>query len=87
MGSITISVTTGSTTREKTFTISDANIGRLAAWAKVSLSRPGDDPATPITNAQALERWAEWVMELSRGQVVSDERQRTAVPDFGVTPA
>ncbi len=84
MGTVTITVdagTAGSATR--TFTTTNANLGRLAAWMK---QRATDlDPAASLTTPQALEKWTEWVMETAQETVRANERQRSTVTDFEVT--
>ncbi len=83
MGTITITVdagTTGAATR--TFTVTNANLARLAAWMKQSAKDL--DPAAALTTAQGLERWIEWVMATTQETVRAVEKQGSAVADFGV---
>ncbi len=82
MGTITITIDGGiAGAATKTFTITNANIGRLVKWSKMNFPDDGVEPAA----AAALERWADWVMNTSRQQVLDLERRTTAVADFGVS--
>lgn len=81
MGTITILAQTAAGTVSKAFPISDANIARLADFAKGTIGPAG---AVPLTNAQALERWMKWALEMSKAHVVEHERRATALPDFGI---
>lgn len=80
MPTITITVDAGTTTATKTFTLTAAAVGRLAGWGK----SVGGDPA--MTNPQALERWAQWAMDMTKAHLVENERRKQAIPDFDVTP-
>lgn len=79
MGSITIQVTGDASvgTLSKTFTVSNANIGRLVAWAQAQF-----DTGTPLTPPQALARWAERMIGHTQQDLMRRERETSAVPPF-----
>lgn len=82
MGTITISAQTSAGTVSRAFPVTDANILRLADWVKETVAaQPG---AAPLTNAQALDRWARWIMETTRDRVLIHERNKAALADFGI---
>lgn len=76
MGSISFQVVGDASvgTRAKTFTVDDANINRLVAYLKA------DDPT--LTTPQALLRWSELLMRLTRERVLAHERTVAAVAPF-----
>lgn len=81
MGSITIKIATASpvTTQERTFTVSDGDIGRIIAWAKATFR--GIEGAEP-TPEEAVQRWTEWMMNMAGDHLRAHERQNAAVPPF-----
>lgn len=86
MGTVTITVDAGAAgTATRTFTVTNANLGRLAEFGKRRLRGMGPplDPAP--TNAEGLEAWAKWAMQMTRDHVVGEERQQATVADFGVS--
>ena len=74
MGSITFQVVGDASvgTRTKTFAVSDENINRLVAYAKGE----GADLTTP----QALLKWAELMMALTKDRIIAHERAAQAIP-------
>ena len=80
MGTITMSAQTSAGTVTRAFPVTDANIQRIADWAKATAIPPG----TTLTNAQALDRWMKWAMEMTRAHVVQHEQAIAAVPAFGI---
>ena len=79
MGSISFQVVGDASvgTRNKTYAVSDENINRLVAYLKA------DDPA--LTTPQALLRWTDLVMQLTRERVQEHERRTTAIAPFEAT--
>ena len=84
MGSISFQVVGDASvgTRTKTYSVSDANINRMVAWAQSELRQPGD-PA--LTVAQALLAWAETMMNTTRREVVSYEQRTNNIAPFEAT--
>ena len=78
MGSITFQVT-GATgvSHSKTFTVTNPNINRMIAQIK--------DGEPGLTTVQAIERWAELMMNITKDRVVGHERAAAAVPPFDAT--
>jgi hypothetical protein len=79
MGSLTFQAVGDATigTKTKTYTISDANMDRFAEWAIATFSpRPtnGEPNPTPLTVAQALAAWADWIVERTRQEIIQRER-------------
>lgn len=74
MGSITFQVTGDASvgTKTKTFAVADADINRLAAWAIAAYTDAGQPPPT---QAQALLRWAQYLMEITKQLVINRENQ------------
>lgn len=84
MGTITITVEAGAAgTTAKAFTVTNANIARLADFGKALYLVPGEPPAT--TNAEGLERWMRWAMEMSKVHLLANERSKAAIADFEAT--
>jgi hypothetical protein len=83
MGAITFQVIGDASvgTRTKTFAVSDADVNRLVAWAKAQLAQPGETLTTP----QALLRWAEVSMAITKDRVVGYEKAVAAHPPFEAT--
>lgn len=79
MGSITFQVIGDASvgTRAKTYTVPDENINRLIGYMKA------DDPS--LTTPQALLKWADLMMTLTKERVLSHERSATAIPPFEAT--
>lgn len=74
MGSITIQVVGDASvgSRSKTFTVPDAHINRLVAFAKGEFTPTGEPP---LTTPQALLEWAERVMKATKKQVLAYEEK------------
>jgi hypothetical protein len=68
VGSITFQVVGDASvgTKTKTFTVSDADVNRLVAWAQVKFATP--------SVAGALLAWANDLMDTSRQAVITYER-------------
>ena len=81
MGTITMSAQTAAGTVTKAFPVTDANILRIAEFAKATIGPSGP---TPITNAEAIERWMKWALEMTRAHVVEHEKRAAVVPDLGI---
>jgi hypothetical protein len=88
MGSITFTVVGngGVGTRSKTFDVPDAHVTRIVNWAKAAYATPptAEVPNPPaLTNAQAFNAWATGVMDGTKANVVSHEREagRAAVAE------
>ena len=79
MGSITFRVVGDASVgdRAKTFTVSDENINRLVAYAKA------ENPA--LTTPQALAKWADYMMAITKERVLGHERTVAAVAPFDAT--
>lgn len=79
MGSISFQVIGDASvgTRSKSYAVSDANINRLVACLKA------DDPS--LTTPQALLKWTDLVMQLTRERVLEHERREAAIPPFEAT--
>jgi hypothetical protein len=75
MGSISFQVVGDASvgTRSKTFAVPDEHINRLVACMKA------DDP---LTTPQALLKWAELMMQLTKERVLEHERRAHVVPPF-----
>lgn len=81
MGQVTFKIDAGAAgTTEKAFTVTNANIQRMIDWIK---ARTPDGAA--MTNAQAVEAWAQLLMGFSRQQVLEHERRALAPPAFDVS--
>lgn len=78
---ITISAQTSAGTVSKTFPLTDANILRIAEFAKATIGPGG---VVQPTNAQALERWMKWALEITRAHVVEHEKRTAVIPDLGI---
>ena len=78
MGSISFQVVGDATvgTRSKTFAVPDEAINRLVAYLKAD-----DDLTTP----QALLKWAELMMALTKERVLHHERQNATLSPFDAT--
>ena len=82
MGSITITVVGDASvgTKTKAFTISNAHVNRLVAWAKIAYATP----ALPSpTTAEALLAWVTDLIERTKGQITSleyDEARKALTP-------
>lgn len=76
MGSISFQVVGDASvgTRNKTFTVPDAHINRLVAYMQAG------DPA--MTVPQALLKWADLMMAVTRDRVRNHERTTQPIPDF-----
>jgi hypothetical protein len=68
-------------TVQRQFSVTDANINRLVAWAQAIFRRAGE---APLTADQALRRWMAWTLEQTRGSVLNHEHNNTAPPPFDV---
>lgn len=79
MGSISFQVIGDASvgTRSKSYAVSDENINRLVAYLKA------DDPS--LTTPQALLKWTDLVMQLTRERVVEYERRAASIPPFEAT--
>ena len=79
MGSISFQVVGDASvgTRNKTYAVSDENINRLVAYLKA------DDPA--LTTPQALLKWTDLVMQLTRERVQEHERRAATIAPFEAT--
>jgi hypothetical protein len=86
MGSVRIEVAGGvvGTAKGKTFTVSDADVNRLVAWAQARFA----NGSTP-TVLQALVAWADSVIARTRDDVLNYERAEALIahqpPDFTAT--
>lgn len=86
MGAITISVDAGAAGQaSKSYTVSNADIGRLIAWAKVQYFPRFAQPAP--TDLQALAAWADALIQQTKDNVVEHERRAASVPAFVATEA
>lgn len=79
MGSISFQVVGDASvgTRNRTFTVPDAHINRLVAYMQA------DDPL--MTVPQALLKWAELMMAVTKDRVRNHERTTQVVPPFDAT--
>jgi hypothetical protein len=87
MGTVTFGVDAGAGgAATKVFTVSNANLGRLVAWSKANLFQPlpGSLPPNP-TNAEAIEAWAQFMMDHSRAVILNYERQTAALGPIEAT--
>ncbi len=80
MGTITISVAGGTagTVKAKAFTVPDADVSRLVAWAQVAYApQPTADVPIPplLTPTLALVAWATGIIEGTKANIVSHERE------------
>jgi L-aminopeptidase/D-esterase-like protein len=66
------------TAKGKTFTLSDANVNRLAAWAQARYTTGNGSPVVPTVN-QALVMWADEVFNRTRSDILSYERAQAAI--------
>jgi hypothetical protein len=84
MGQITFQVAGDASvgTKAKTFAVADVDVNRLVAWAKVELRGRGEPE---LTTAQALLKWAEAMMGVTKAGVVRYERRVQAIPPFEAT--
>jgi hypothetical protein len=80
MGSITVSVSKANPLGSKTYTVPNADIDRLIAWAKVFYA---PQPGGVLTDAQALLAWVNAFMEATKARVTEHEREAAikAVPE------
>lgn len=90
MGSVTFQVIGDASvgTKSKTFTVSDADVNRLVAYAREVYATPATvgNPTPPtLTVTQALLAWANAMMDQTKGAVVGYER--SAQPPPGVFTA
>lgn len=71
MGSITITVIRDDPafTGERSYNISDANLGRLVAWAQVHFGTPGN----PLGQVEALNAWVDNFINNTKASVVQYE--------------
>jgi hypothetical protein len=78
MGSISFQVIGDASvgTRSKTFIHTDENINRLVAYMKAD---------NELTTPQALLKWAELMMQLTKERVLEHERRVQAIPPFEAT--
>jgi hypothetical protein len=78
MGSISFQVIGDASvgTRAKTFAVPDSDINRLVAYLKAD---------NELTTPQALLKWAELMMQLTRERVLEHERRAQAIPPFEAT--
>lgn len=78
MGSITFQVIGDASvgTKTKTYSVPDAHINRLVAWASIAFVGPGDPP---LATAPALLAWANNMMETTKASVISSEQNSAAV--------
>jgi hypothetical protein len=88
MGQVTFGVDAGAGgAATRVFQVPNANLARLVAWSKANLlpaANPEADPPVPApTNAEAIEAWAQFMMDRTRGYVQNWER-KTASVDFPV---
>jgi hypothetical protein len=86
MGMITFSIDAGAGgAASKNFNVTNANLGRLVAWAKDNLLPKEDleaDPPIPApTNVEAIEAWAKFAMERTKEWILNYERKSAAL-DF-----
>jgi L-aminopeptidase/D-esterase-like protein len=76
------------TAKGKTFTLSDANVNRLAAWAQARYTTSNGAVVVP-TVPQALAMWADEVFNRTRDDILNYERAQAAIanqpPDFTAT--
>lgn len=76
MGSITLTIVGDATvlTKTKAYVVSDADVNRFVAWAKVNYA----SAAVPSpTTTQALVAWADSTIAALKSAVVSSEKQVT----------
>lgn len=88
MGSISFQVASadpafGASPKTKTYTVPDADVNRLVAWARAELRQNGD--TGELTVAQALVRWADVIMAMTKERVRNYERSAASVADFTAT--
>lgn len=73
------------TAKGKTFTLSDANVNRLVAWAQARYAKVNGTPIVP-TIAEALILWADTVFVRTRDDILNYERAEVTKanepPDF-----
>jgi len=88
MGSITFTGVGDASigTKTKTYTISNADMNRFAAWAIVTFAtKPTNAVPNPpaLSVAQAMSAWADWCMAETKTRVVARER---AIAQAAVAP-
>lgn len=82
MGTITITIDAGAVgAATKTFTIPNAALARFADFAR-KIGQPGQ--GGPLTNAQALEKWADWALQMSKAHIMDTERREATIPDLPI---
>ena len=72
MATITFSVTSGSVTGSKVFTLTDASVTRWLNALRILLNAPS------LTNAQVLAQWADTVITEAKGTTSAVERQQAS---------
>ena len=72
------------TAKSKTFTLTDVNVDRFAAWAQARFAN-----GASLTPAQALSAWADFVFNRTKDDILNYERSLAAIanepPDFTAT--
>ncbi len=85
MGTVAITIDAGTTgTATRTFTLTNANIGRIATLMKAQATALNPE-APALTTNEALNKWADWVMQATKDAVQIDERRQAAITEFGIT--
>lgn len=81
MATLTITLTSTPLSGTKTYTVSDADVSALIAWAQAFFPQSG----SPLTPQQALLAWVQDWVDRTRGQVQQFNTTQNVPPPITLT--